>query len=449
MVYPESRTAEIRTTGGTIRGCVTGGVFRFLGIPYACAERFLPPRPFKWKGVRDAFVPGDSCPTADRGKRRTDYVPLLQGTVPVSESEDCLNLNIWTPDPDSGNRLPVIVWIPGGGFHSGSANETPAADGENISRYGDIVFVSVNHRQSILGFLDLSPFGRERYGNSANLGLMDLVTALEWIRENISLFGGDPGNVTLAGHSGGGCKQWAIMQTPAADGLFHKCFMESAFSDNMVFPQKEHSGYEIVHGMLSELGLEDRDVRELETMDYGRLLDAYLPVYRRMSEEYMRDGVYRYVGKTVLANGYFAGYPFEYGLRRQAEKIPCVTGSALGESGWHKDVILNKRDLSAPQREERLKEVYGDRTGEAVERWNRAYPGKDPLDLIYLETMFRNRCLDWCRLKYELGTPVWNYVFALENPIFGGLPAHHGSEIPYMLRNNCRMPKRAGGLKRN
>lgn len=440
LFYCGNGAPVVKTTGGRVRGYTYRGIQHFLGVTYGTAKRFSHPVPAKWSGTRDAFVRGDGCLTTAVAKPRRDYVPLIQGTVPATESEDCLNLNIWTPSLEKRAKLPVIVWIPGGGFHAGNANDTVAADGFNIASYGDVVFVSVNHRIALLGFLDLSPFDEKRYKNTANLGLEDLVAALKWIQENIAAFGGDPDNVTIMGHSGGGCKQWALMQTPAADGLFHKCVMESAVSANMVFPKKEHNGYDIVHKTLEKLGLSDSDVRELETMDYRKLLEGYMAAYSEESAAYMKDGVYRYVGRTVLPNEYFYGYPFDYGLRPEAQKIPCIAGSALGESGWHWDIIYDKRKWSDVERVEKLYSIYGENTSGILAAWAKAYPGKDPLDLVYYETMFRTQILEWCGLKEEYGAPCWNYVFALESPIFGGLPAHHGSEIPFLLHNVDRMP---------
>ena len=147
-----------------------------------------------------------------------------------SEKEDCQNLNIWTPSIRDGRKRPVMVWLHGGGFSAGSSIEQLAYDGENLSRAGDVVVVSVNHRLNVLGYLDLSPFG-EKYQDSANAGNLDLIAALEWIRDNIEGFGGDPENVTLFGQSGGGVKVWSLLQMPEADGLFHKGIIESGVVD--------------------------------------------------------------------------------------------------------------------------------------------------------------------------------------------------------------------------
>lgn len=431
----------VETRAGKLRGYLWGDTYHFLGVLYGTAERFMSPEPVQpWDGVQDAFVTGDCCPLASRSKPRTDYVALLSQNIQHAQSEDCLNLNLWTPTIQRGAKKPVIVWIAGGGFHAGAVNETAGTDGASLSEFGDVVVVSLNHRIAILGFLDLSPFDPERYRNTGNKGLEDLVLALEWIRDNIDAFGGDPDNVTLMGHSGGGCKLWALMQTPAADGLYHKCVMESGCSANMVFPQREHNGYHIVHKTLETLGLTDADVSQLETMDYNRLLDAYLAAYAEESAAYMRDGVYRYVGKTILPNEYFAGYPFDVGLRKESWHIPCIISSALGESGWHPELPGNRQQWPEEARMERLRQIYGDRTEEIVTAWRAAYPDKDPLDLIEYETCFRTQIIRWCEMKEQMGAPCWLYLFALNSPMDGGLPAHHGSDVAFALHNVDKLP---------
>ncbi len=432
------------TKAGKLRGYRLGKIYYFLGVRYGTAARFRSPEPVKpFSGVADCFVTGDACPLASRGKSHSmsGYEAMLMQGRQQYRSEDCLNLNLWTPTLSRDAKKPVIVWISGGGFHSGAVNETEGTDGANLSEYADAVVVSVNHRLAILGFLDLSPFDPVRWRNTGNKGLEDLVLALEWIRENIESFGGDPDNVTLIGHSGGACKLWALMQTPAADGLFHKCVMESGCAGNMTFPRKGHNGYEIVHKTLEKLGLSDSDAVMLESMDYEKLLDGYLAAYAEMSAAYMADGIYRYVGKTVLANDYFAGDPFVYGLREESRKIPCIIGSAFAEQqSLRLNVAAKKYEVPREEQIARIREIYGEKTETVAELFERAYPGKSLLDLVNYETVFRTQILRWCERKAEYGAPCWLYVFALESPFNGGLPAHHGADIPFALHNVAKMP---------
>lgn len=190
--------------------------------------------------------------------------------------EDCLNLNVWTPQLDEKKR-PVMVWLHGGGFEAGSSIEQTAYDGDSMSHFGDVVVVTLNHRLNILGYFDLSEYG-EQYAASANAGTTDIVAALKWVRENIASFGGDPDNITLAGQSGGGEKITALLQNPAADGLFQRGIIMSGVVNSQMLGANHGSSRPLVDAMLAELGLSEKEVGELETLPYDRLAEAYRKV---------------------------------------------------------------------------------------------------------------------------------------------------------------------------
>ena len=257
----------VQTQAGKLRGFVTDGTFTFHGIKYADAKRFQPPTPPQpWEGVKDALSYGYVCPMLDR---ETAMGEIMVPHRYWPKDENCQYLNIWTQSIDREAKKPVMVWLHGGGYSAGSSIEQIAYDGENLSRFGDVVVVTLNHRLNILGYLDLSPFS-EKYQNSGNAGNADLVAALEWVHENIAGFGGDPDNVTIFGQSGGGAKVSDLLQTPKANGLFHKGIVMSGVLDGLLGSPSTDSR-PLVLAMLQELGLEESQIEELETLDYEKL----------------------------------------------------------------------------------------------------------------------------------------------------------------------------------
>src|SRR4029077_17406481 len=195
------------TTAGRVRGVEVDGIKIFKGIPYGAnttgKNRFMPPAPVaKWTGVRDALEYGPSAPQTEPGARRNASDLAVAGAGLPQESEDCLVLNVWTPALDDGRKRPVMVWCHGGGFSSGSGS-SPITAGLNLARRGDVVVVTINHRLNVLGFTYLGEPGGPEYSASGDVGMLDIVRALEWVRDNITRFGGDPGTVTVFGQSGG------------------------------------------------------------------------------------------------------------------------------------------------------------------------------------------------------------------------------------------------------
>src|SRR5271169_201928 len=271
----------VDTTSGKIRGAPAEGINAFKGIPYgastAGANRFMPPqKPAPWGGVREALDWAGHAPQAFAGRRRPE-VSSLSGTpdtVPVSE--ECLTLNLWTPGLDTAKR-PVMVWLHGGAFSYGSAN-TPRTAGANLARRGDVVVVTVNHRLNIFGFLDLAALGGEEFVHSANAGVLDLVAALQWVHDNVANFGGDPGNVTIFGQSGGGGKVSALLAMPAAKGLFQRAIVMSGAGIRMA----EHErATKLAEAVLGDVGLAANQLDKLQVLPLERLLGAIAPAQKK------------------------------------------------------------------------------------------------------------------------------------------------------------------------
>lgn len=194
-----------------------------------------------------------------------------------------------------------MVWLHGGGFYAGSSIEQIAYDGTNLSQFGDVVVVSLNHRLNLLGYLNLSEYG-EKYWNSGNVGNADIVAALRWIRDNIEAFGGDPQNVTLFGQSGGGMKIWTLMQTPEADGLYHKAIIQSGVLEDFI-DEENTDAKPLIRAMLQELNMEESDIEKWEDMPYRELADAY----NKVSDKVLAEG--GYIGGHPIRNSYYMGIP--------------------------------------------------------------------------------------------------------------------------------------------
>lgn len=219
--------AVVQTKSGKVRGYIHQGIYTYKGIPYAQAKRFqAPQKPASWEGVRSSLSYGPVSPLMTPTTQVNDEVEFVFHHDWGYPNEDCLRLNVWTKGINDGKKRPVMFWIHGGGYTAGSSQELPSYDGEAISQKGDVVLVSINHRLNILGFLDLSDFG-DHYAGSANASFYDLIAALQWVKDNISNFGGDPDNVTIFGQSGGGGKVSTLMSSPLAKGLFHKAIVQS------------------------------------------------------------------------------------------------------------------------------------------------------------------------------------------------------------------------------
>jgi para-nitrobenzyl esterase len=229
-------SAVVTTRSGRIRGFTRNGVFIFKGVPYgdttAGENRFMPPKPVKpWTDVRPTLAWGPVSPHGPRAGWINQEEQFLYHWDDGFPGEDMLRLNVWTPAVNDASKRPVLVWIHGGGYASGSSQELRPYDGERLAREHDVVLVSMNHRLNVFGFLDLSQIGGEKYAQSGNVSMLDLVQALEWVRDNIASFGGDPANVTIFGQSGGGGKVTTLMAMPAAKGLFHRA---SAMSGSFI-----------------------------------------------------------------------------------------------------------------------------------------------------------------------------------------------------------------------
>ena len=419
----DSGTALVNTSGGPVRGYRQNGLSIFKGIPYAKARRFHAPEPAeKREDVFDAASYGFVCPLLTNERPSGElYVPHRYWPM----DEDCLNLNVWTPETDDGKR-PVLVWLHGGGYEAGSSIEQAAYDGANMARLGDAVVVSVNHRLNILGYFDLSDFGEE-YANSANAGTDDIIAALRWVHDNIAAFGGDPANVTLFGQSGGGAKVTTLLQTPAADGLYARGINMSGVIGSMLADEKG-SGREMAEALMRELGLSS--VRELETVDYRLLAKAYL----KLRPAFQKAG--KYVGCKPHPNAFYAGDPCIAGFRKETVHIPLMVGSVFSEFFSFSPPPYDKASMTAEEQEKTVRETLGGEGADAlIPLFKKAYPERDILDLLRLDFVFRGPEIDYIARRSALNGSTFSYLFNLDQPISGSTTPWHCSDIPYVFHN--------------
>jgi para-nitrobenzyl esterase len=339
-------------------------------------------------------------------------------------------LNVWTPDLDDEKKRPVLLWIHGGGFASGSADMDVIFDGASLAKKGDVVVVSVNHRLNILGFCDLSALG-EKYAQSGNVGMLDLVESLKWINRNIKNFGGDESNVTIFGESGGGGKVGTLMCMPSAKGLFHKAIIMSGTLINIMTQEKSQS---IGLALLEEFGLTPDEVDKLNDIPYEKLVAAG------------DSACAKTVGIRQVGSGIVFGFnptvdgevllqqPFSPGFSQISSDIPLIIGTTYNE------LIRNsygQKDLTIEQARERLLKSYGEKTDEYIALFGKAYPDFTPQDLVSIDTVFRpNTIIAADAAAVEKIAPVFSYLFGWKSPVNDGTRgSFHGLELAFVFNN--------------
>ena len=343
--YPEhsvivnSKDALVQTVYGTVCGYIEDGIYTFKGIDYAKANRFEAPQdPDPWEGVQTALYYGNQCHQAPRFTWGDDCEAFLYQWDDGVQSDNCLNLNVWTAGINDGKKRPVMVWLHGGGYAMGASSELPFYDGTNLAKK-DVVLVSINHRLNILGYMDLSEFG-EKYKYSGVAGVMDMVKALEWVRKNIANFGGDPDNVTIFGQSGGGGKVNILLGTPSAKGLFHRGIIESGSMTSLMAPQTSR---DMARAIVGKLGLDEKSIDKIQTIPYSELLAASTEA---IVEQNPRNVFYRMYGAGMWFSPVLDGevIPFPLNDPRVADiskGLPTIIGCNFSENSMLPAVYAN------------------------------------------------------------------------------------------------------------
>lgn len=446
-VKDSSTEAGVVTTAtGKVAGYVENGIHIYKGIPYAKAERFsAPQKADSWEGIRSSRAYG---PTAPQGKRTgwsSDEQAFVFDWNDGFPGEDCLRVNIWSPGVNDGKKRPVMVWLHGGGYTAGSGQELPSYDGLNLAKSGDVVVVSLNHRLNVLGYLDLSSFG-EKYANTGNLGMLDIIAALEWVRDNISAFGGDASNVTIFGQSGGGGKVSTLLAAPSAQGLFHKAIVQSgSILTNMTSEWSRKIG-ELT---AKKLGLTAKTIDAIKTIPYEQLLAAGESAVAEVRKQATAAGFEPFLfGWTPVVDGKFLPTQLNTPEAISISKdIPVMVGSTQHEF-MSSQYFPALRAFDEAQAIEHLRKTrYGDRTEEYVEIFKRAYPDGNVLDLMETDYTFRPFVVEQASERTNRGNaPVYMYLFTWTSPVMDGVfRSTHCMEIPFVFNNADLHSSMTGG----
>ena len=422
--------ATVETTLGKVRGAEQGGVQAFRGVPYAAStappSRFMPPaRRRPWTGVRDCVELGLRAP-----QRNSDFfgqVPKIFEVMCPAEpmGEDCLVLNVWTPDTTAGRKRPIMVWLHGGGYTSGSGGFV-CYNGQELARRHDVVVVTVNHRLTVFGYLYFAGIGGEKYAKASNIGMLDIVAALEWVRDNAPAFGGDATNVTIFGQSGGGGKVSALLAMPPAQGLFHKAIIQSGADVKGVPVEAANKSAEM---FLSRLNLKTDQIDKLQQLSMDQLLAAIPPGGG--------PGTPGLALAPVVDGSTLPGGPFDPAAPEISANVPLLIGTVETEVTFFPGQILDPIDDA--NLHARVKQVLARASDAQVDQVVAAYkagrPGAANTD-IYLalasDATFRAGVVTEADRKAAQKAPVYQYYFTWHSPVDDGkLRAFHTVEIPF------------------
>lgn len=434
------------TSSGKVRGYVHHGIFNFKGIPYGASTagkgRFMPPsKPEAWPGVRDTLTYGPVCPQKpNKGWGMEEYAFLYQWNDGF-QGEDCLRLNIWTPGINDNKKRPVLFWMHGGAFFSGSAQEHPSYDGENLSRSGDVVVVSVNHRLNAFGFLALSGYG-DAYTYSGNAGMLDLVAGLEWVRDNIANFGGDAGNVTIFGQSGGAAKVTTLMAMPSAKGLFHKAISQSS-STVQVATQAYAS--ELSGLVLNELKIGRSNIGDIHHLPFSDIVRAGIAAEQKLGTQFPA-GVGRAGWQPVVDGKVLPAHPFDPVVPDYSAHIPMLIGTNRNEaSASINNAAMESLDEDGLKK--KLSERFGAKGQGVYQVMRDVHKHAKPVEILsYISPYNPLAYLQAERKAQQQAAPVYLYLFAWQTPVLDQRPrAFHCSEIPFVFANTDRCETMTGG----
>ncbi len=431
---------DVETANGVVRGIAATGIKMFRGIPYGAdtggRARFMPPRkPAAWTGARNCIGYGPIAPQTPSGFR-SDYSQLIQWDKHIGAggmSEDCLSLNIWTPGVNDNGKRAVLVSFHGGGWATGSGNG-PMYDGGQLALLGDVVVVTVNHRLASFGYTHLAGAGAPAEFRSAGVcGVMDMVASLEWIRDNISAFGGDASRVMIFGQSGGGSKTSTLLATPAAKGLFHRAVVQSGSTLRLI---DEAAAVKSAELLLKKLGLPRDRIAEIQRLPWEQILQAQVDAAGAAFT-------------PVMDGQYLPHHPFDPSAPPESRGVPVIVSTTLEDAALR----LTNWDLSESGLVTVLNERYPGRAAEILELYRPVTAGKTPYLVqaqVFTDAQVRSRAIAQAERKAAQGeSPVWMYIWQWATPAFDGkLGAVHGHDVDAsfnLYRNGiCGTGEKAG-----
>lgn len=446
--------AIAQTKYGKVKGFILRGIYNYRGIPYGAdtsgKNRFMPPQPPKpWDNILPTVWWGNTAPQIMDNRYANAYSSFVDHWNYDDVSEDCLKLNIWTPAVDAKKR-PVLVWLHGGGYTNGNGIEQDGYDGENLCRKGNIVFVSINHRLGPIGFSDLSGVGGEKYKDSANVGALDMVAALEWVRDNIANFGGDPGNVTIMGQSGGGAKVCLVASMPKAKGLFHKAV---PLSGSTIKAMDQTASRKLGEYVLKEAGLDASQVDKLQEMPWK----DYILIANKAAQKFAAEnaGVGVRGGFSPVADGtnILKGQFFD-GPNGLSSDVPMMISTTFHEWGMARtmpemELITREKAIDMLKERAGMGGGLGDKAAVVYDAYAKAFPKAKPIEVMTLVSSNRKGAIDTANAKASQKAPVYLAWFGWEPPMFDNrMRAFHCLDICFWFANTDLMLTHTGGGKR-
>ena len=420
VASPSPAAPLASTRSGRIRGYLDRGVRVFKGIPYGAdtsTRRFMPAlREAPWRGVRETLAHGASAP---------------QAGAEESISEDCLFLNVYTPALDDGGARPILFYIHGGGYNNGSGS-SPLYDGVNLCRRGDVVVVTVNHRLNAFGYLYLAELGGEDLQWSGNVGQLDLVQALHWVREHAHEFGGDAGNVTVFGQSGGGAKIATLMAMPDAAGLFHRAM---TMSGQQVTAAGPRAATQRTRLLLEALRIAPDQLDRLRTLPMTKILEA-----ARTRDPSRIEDSSLYFGPVMDARSLHR-HPFYPDAPAQSARIPMIIGNTHDETRAFLGNDPDNFTLTWEQLPAKLQaQQYTDLLPETViAEYRRLYPDYTPSQVFFAATTAGRSwrgAIEEAEARAQQGASTWAYQLDWGSPLDGGkFGAMHTLDIPLVFDN--------------